>query len=649
MFDAEKIWKSTTLPTLPAVAVRLLELARDPETEMTQIVDLIKTDPAIASRILQATNSAFFSFSSKVNSIDRAVPLLGTTVVTSLALSFSLASESISSGPLQDYYRSYWKQSIVHAAAGETIGKRCQAGLECEYFLAGLLVDIGRLAMLKAISREYYPVLVTSESQARPLFEVEHEFLGLDHSQVACRLMEKWGLPENLMNGVRMQNFSVETLFEQLQPGTHSLEAAIVLSNAVGDYFMSPVPGKSIQRIRQMAEHFFNMKGAEVDRFLQEVRQRVDDAGSLFAIDMSDINDPGEIMSQANQQLLELTMRAQSETLLASERQKQIEREKQQLESRNAELQQKATRDPLTGIFNRAHFDESMKNASREASDRCSAICVMFMDIDKFKVLNDTYGHKFGDDVLKQFTKVVSRSLRQSDVFCRYGGEEFVVIVHRPTEKGVEKLAERVRAAIEREDFLFDGKRVPVTSSFGTALGMPGRKDYNFGEQLLLQADEALYDSKKNGRNQVHHRCLMNSEEREMIKAVNGLKFSRWLVSKEILDIPTVSRILLQVPPDQRSLGELAVDLKMLEPLDIEALAEMQNQGRNQRFGELAVETGLLTQTQLYLLLSFQIEPPDRLMNALTANSLFSAERSRELCNQFMKTIPAESIPVAIV
>lgn len=164
MFDPSTIWNSATLPTLPAVAVKLLELSRDPETETPQIVGLIKTDPAICAKILQATNSSFFGFSSRVTSIDRAVPLLGTTVVTSLALSFSLASDSVSSGPLQEYYRDYWKQSIIHAVAAEMIGRRCSQGLECEYFLAGLMMDIGRLAMLKTVSRDYYPVMVTADS-----------------------------------------------------------------------------------------------------------------------------------------------------------------------------------------------------------------------------------------------------------------------------------------------------------------------------------------------------------------------------------------------------------------------------------------------------------------------------------------------------
>lgn len=646
MFDDDKIWSSTQLPSLPAVAVRLLELSRDPETEISQIVALIKTDPAISARILKATNSAFFSFRSRVTSIDRAVPLLGSTVVTSLALSFSLAESSIATGPMQTFFRDYWRQSIVHAVAGETLGKRCEKGLDCEFFLAGLMVDIGRLAMLKAISREYYPVLITATSQERQLFEVELEFLGIDHAMVGYKLMHDWGLPDAILRGVRLQHFTLETLQQELDPEQDMLEAAMVLSNAVGDYFLSSTPGVAIQRIRDLARQFFNMDNAETDTFLKEVRTRVDQAADLFAVDMSDIQDPTELMSLANQQLLELTMRARSETIQASEREKQIEREKKMLESKNLELEKRATHDKLTGVFNRGYFDDAIKASIKESCERSCPAAVIFADIDKFKTLNDTYGHKFGDEVLQQFADVVQGSLRSADILCRYGGEEFVIIVYRPSEKGLEKLAERIRQNVEQMQVHYEGKRVPVTSSFGCAIALPGRGELNCTEQLLLKADEALYEAKESGRNRVCHRNLMDPADRQLLKAVNQNKFSRWLVTKEILDIPTISRILLQVPPDQRCLGLLAVHHKILKTAEVDNLVEIQSENQYRRFGDLAVEHGFLTNDQLYLILSWQIEPPDRVMNSMVANNLFSAERCQELYEQYLReTVPAEFIP----
>ncbi len=637
MFDAEKIWTSTQLPTLPGVAIRLLELSKNPETEISEIVELVKTDPAICGRILKSTNSSFFGFTSQITSIDKAVPLLGTTVVTSLALSFSLASDSVNTGPLQPYYRAYWKQSIIHAVAGETVGSKCAKGLECEFFLAGMLMDIGRLALLKAVPRDYFPALMTAESQERELVDTEREFLGLDHAYVSTRLMESWGLPDALMKGVRLQHADEETLLNELDPQKDMLAAAMVLSNAVGDYYLSSVSGLALKRARFLADRFFNMDEAAVDTFLEGLNGRIEEAGDLFSVDMSDIGDPGDLMAQANQQLFQLTMKSQLANQQLSEEQKRIREEKERLESQNLELQKKATRDPLTGIYNRAYFDEAVAEAIHVACDRCLPFGVIFADIDKFKVLNDTYGHQFGDEVLKRAAALIARNLRSTDILARYGGEEFVILVSNPTEKGIEKLAERIRAALEAGEFYCGATPVPVTASFGAAITLPGRIDNNYAERVIQQADEAMYDSKKNGRNQVHVRSMFSDEDRRLIKAINQGKLSRWLVNKEVMDIPTISRALLQVAPDNRPIGEIAVELGLMLPEHIDTVLEKQEQSKK-RFGEIAVELGYLKPEQLVQVIAWQVEPPDRLISAISKCGYFPVERGRLLLGEYLET-----------
>lgn len=642
MFDAEKLWTSTQLPTLPGVAIKLIELSKNPETEIKDIVDLVKTDPAICGKILKSTNSSFFGFSAQITSIDKAVPLLGTTVVTSLALSFSLASDSVNTGPLQPYYKAYWKQSIIHAVAGETIGKKCAKGLECEFFLAGMLMDIGRLALLKAASRDYFPALMTAESQERELHDTEKEFLNLDHAFVSNKLMESWGLPEALMKGVRLQHVSEETLLEEIDPAKDVLAAAMVLSNAVGDYYLSSVSGLALKRVRFMAERFFNMDEKAVELFLESLNQRIEEAGELFSIDMSDIGDPGDLMAQANQQLFQLTMRSQLANQQLSEQHKKTEEEKAKLETQNIELKKKATRDPLTGIYNRSYFDDAVAEAIHLACDRCLPFGVIFTDIDKFKSLNDTYGHQFGDEVLKRVAALVARNLRSSDVLARYGGEEFVILVSNPTEKGIEKLAERIRAALEAGEFYCGTTPVPVTASFGAAITLPGRIDNNYAEQVIQQADEAMYDSKKNGRNQVHVRSLFSESDRQLIKAINQNKLSRWLVNKEVMDIPTLSRALLQVAADNRAIGEMAVELGLMLPENVDTILAKQEETK-ERFGKMAIELGFLEPEQLVQLIAWQIEPPERLISAISKCGYFPVERGRLLLGEYLETTSIKS------
>ena len=112
MISPEKIWSSDQLPTLPAVAVRLLDLSKNPDTDIREVIETIKADPAITAKILKASNSSFFGLRSECKGIERAVPLLGTMVVTSLALSFSLSESAITEGPLKSRFDSYWKSAL---------------------------------------------------------------------------------------------------------------------------------------------------------------------------------------------------------------------------------------------------------------------------------------------------------------------------------------------------------------------------------------------------------------------------------------------------------------------------------------------------------------------------------------------------------
>src|SRR5262249_49696977 len=132
---------------------------------------------------------------------------------------------------------------------------------------------------------------------------------------------------------------------------------------------------------------------------------------------------------------------------------------KQELETKNQELQERATRDPLTKLYNRAFFAEALSAAIGAASRSAGLLAVVFSDIDHFKRINDTYGHQFGDQVLATVSRIHTEALRRSDIVARYGGEEFVVLVHQPSEKGLEKLAGRLREAVETQEFLVERKR----------------------------------------------------------------------------------------------------------------------------------------------------------------------------------------------
>jgi len=159
-------------------------------------------------------------------------------------------------------------------------------------------------------------------------------------------------------------------------------------------------------------------------------------------------------------------------------------------------------RDFLTGVFNRKTFEkyaDEQLTASKQAHD---SLCLLMIDIDHFKRFNDRYGHLIGDEVLKTVAKTLINSLKGQDMVARFGGEEFVVILPQTPIEGAQKIAEMIRTAIATKEL----KRKDTGESFGAITVSMGIAIFNTGDNLLTlikRADEALYESKKNGRNRV--------------------------------------------------------------------------------------------------------------------------------------------------
>ena len=162
-------------------------------------------------------------------------------------------------------------------------------------------------------------------------------------------------------------------------------------------------------------------------------------------------------------------------------------------------LEKFAYTDTLTGIYNRRHFMELAQNPLDKAK-RIGKFCyAMIMDLDFFKKVNDTYGHLAGDEVLKNAANVMKNTLRSYDLLCRYGGEEFVVLVAESTKEASMNLAERIREAIVATPCIYNVLKIPVTMSIGVAESFP---DCTI-ESLIDRADKALYMAKEQGRNRV--------------------------------------------------------------------------------------------------------------------------------------------------
>ncbi|HET7842948.1 MAG TPA: diguanylate cyclase [Xanthomonadales bacterium] len=156
-----------------------------------------------------------------------------------------------------------------------------------------------------------------------------------------------------------------------------------------------------------------------------------------------------------------------------------------------------AERDPLTGVFNRGGIAARLVQACREAADGERHAALLYLDLDRFKSVNDTYGHALGDACLIAVTRVAATELRQRDSLGRYGGEEFLIVLPGSDAEEAERVAERIRAEIERNCAVVANEALDLTVSIGVAAA-PGPVR---SEQLLAAADAAMYAAKRSGRN----------------------------------------------------------------------------------------------------------------------------------------------------
>ncbi len=204
----------------------------------------------------------------------------------------------------------------------------------------------------------------------------------------------------------------------------------------------------------------------------------------------------------SRQVVMQLELRKHSAELqqAANEREvylDQLESSQQKLEASNARLQEDSMTDKLTGIGNRAAFDQRLTEEVYRSKRYQSPVSLLMIDVDEFKELNDTFGHQAGDEALKTVAAALGCT-RPSDFLARYGGEEFAVLLANTSHEGACILAERMRKAVASASF----EHRPVTVSIGASTISVNSEDIS---AIVSEADKALYAAKEGGRNQVVH------------------------------------------------------------------------------------------------------------------------------------------------
>ncbi|MEZ6317782.1 MAG: HDOD domain-containing protein [Phycisphaerales bacterium] len=475
----ERVLNCASLPSLPAVAIEVLELTADQNVAMAKLAGSVQKDPAISAKVLKTINSSFYGLAKPCGSIERAIAYLGLNTVKSLVLGFSLVDSFSNLGEGYDL-TGHWRRAIYSATAAQIFGRTIEDVDEDEAFTAALFQDIGAMAMFIALKQDYTDAIGTSGHDEHA--KLERDRFGFDHATAGAELCKKWKLPKPIIEGVRLHHAP-----ERGAGDWRSLVRLVGLSRLCADSMGHHPTAEQVTTLIANARAWFG-EAFDVREQIGQIAEAARMLAKVFERPVGGAPDVEQITAMAQERSFEHQMQVQRQA---------------------EEMARQAYTDALTGAANRQRFDEELVRLHDEHVASGASFGMLFLDADKFKSVNDTHGHAAGDAVLIELVRRATEVVGDAGVVCRYGGEEFGVLLPGAGRRKSMALAERVRLAIEAQPFDLtrvecEADEIRVTVSIGVAATdcLPeGRVED--AQRLVAEADRAVYAAKQGGRNTV--------------------------------------------------------------------------------------------------------------------------------------------------
>lgn len=475
------------LPSPPAIAVRLIELAQDPETDIASAADAIALDMGLSARMMRIANSPLYASRRRIDNLGQALTMLGLNATLQLALGFSLSRALRDDDRHAHLLDSVWRRGILSALAARYLGlSRGMRRVE-ELMLAGLLQDIGILALLQ-IQPDTYAGLLGSASSNDELLARERSVLECSHADVGARLCEEWGLPRYLVQAVAHSEPPAEPadLFER----------CVALSGHIANIWLAEDTDGARNEALRLTHETLAMDSNTFEQVLRQISQMLPEISALFDVP---VPSPARVTYLLEHATELMSLRNLRELQDASSSQRRADHYEQQARR----LAEQAHLDALTGVLNRRQLEVVLEQEFSRADRADRPLSVAFIDLDDFKKINDQHGHLVGDQVLQAFAARLQAQLRGTDTVARFGGEEFVVLFPGTNEQTAVDVIRRVLRIITQTPMVTVAD-APLHITFSAGVATHGVYErFTDMRDLLKAADDVLYRSKNLGRNRV--------------------------------------------------------------------------------------------------------------------------------------------------
>ena len=488
-----KLRLAANFPSPPAIALQIVALAGDPEIDVAKVATTISKDPGLTAKVLRVANSPLYSKRRKSENLRQALVALGLNAATTLALSFSLVSTYKTGAGAGISHTRYWRRAILGASAARTFAVLKGVRAPEDIFLAALLQDIAVLA-IDRVQPDFYGL--AQEAVHRDLIAHEIATLDADHAAVGAWLLRQWKLPESLCAAVEAshdpQSVAIETpvglAARCVALGSECVELLLAPTRA------DPAAGDPAA-LAQQAETWLGIGGEALAMSMGTIAAEIPEIERLFDMAILEADAAASIIEQARELL---TLR----NLQAIDQMTSLIQTTAQLEQRTSALEDKQRRDGLTGVLNRGYLDELLRKEFESSAAGGWPLSIVFADLDRFKRVNDTYGHPTGDSVLVETAQLFLAAVRDSDYVARYGGEEFVIVLPGLGVEGATIVCERVLSALRSARHRVAGGSIRVTASLGLATHDAATPFHRVSD-MIEAADRCVYAAKKAGRDRL--------------------------------------------------------------------------------------------------------------------------------------------------
>jgi diguanylate cyclase (GGDEF)-like protein len=483
----EKLENCQTLPSLPIVAMQVIEHAKKDDSDSALIAGILEKDPALASKIVALANSAANFPRSPIVTVKDAITRMGLDMTMTLALSFSFAKAMHDCDMNSMDHEVFWRRCLVSGVVARVIAKYQGLDKPERFFLAGLIQDIGML-VINEIESDRYGVVYHSAQNHDELHRFEKGEFRTTHTDVGAWLLKFWGMPNFYVDLIKNSHS------ECTSKSSPELKSVVFAGKYAELWVLEDTP-EQMGNLLDQGDKCKLFSSNEITEIIEQVTAQLPSINNVFETNIQTDFSAADLIEEAKHLLVERNLKLMQQLA-------QAQTEVAEVRASEKQLKDQLKKDQLTGIYNRTYIESISEKAFLRADKTKTPLTIMFLDIDHFKQVNDKYGHQSGDLALKQFARALIKFSGKNCYVGRYGGEEFVVVMPGISSDIAITIANRIRLGLKKTPLkVADNIRITLSSSVGIATHLPSQgKSFASAERLLDAADKTMYQAKRTGR-----------------------------------------------------------------------------------------------------------------------------------------------------